>query len=75
MAFHWFVISFDCVVIIFIVRLLAEDAQLPGVVLRNAMLLVLDSLKADDLSTRRAGEAWMRCSLKSYLRYGYSCSK
>ncbi|KAI5481667.1 cellular morphogenesis-related protein [Pseudohyphozyma bogoriensis] len=45
-----------------------EDSQLPGVVLRTPMFMMLDSLKADDLSTRRAGEAWMRCSLKSYLR-------
>jgi hypothetical protein len=33
------------------------------------MFKMLDSLKAEDLSTRRAGEAWMRCSLKSYLRF------
>ncbi|KAK4703671.1 hypothetical protein P7C70_g2546, partial [Phenoliferia sp. Uapishka_3] len=45
-----------------------EDAQLPGLVLRTPMFMMLDSLKAEDLSTRRAGEAWMRCSLKSYLR-------
>jgi len=45
-----------------------EDSQLPGVVLRMPMFKMLDSLKSDDLSTRRAGEAWMRCSLKSYLR-------
>lgn len=32
------------------------------------MLLVLDSLRDDDLSARRYGEAWMRCNLKSYLR-------
>lgn len=48
---------------------LSEDAQLPGVVLRTPMFMMLDSLKAEDLSTRRAGEAWMRCSLKSYLRH------
>ncbi|KAA1127179.1 hypothetical protein PGTUg99_029413 [Puccinia graminis f. sp. tritici] len=29
---------------------------------------VLDSLKSNDLTNRRCGEAWMRCSLKSYLR-------
>lgn len=48
---------------------MVEDAQLPGAVLRSPMLLVLDSLKAEDLGTRRAGEAWMRCSLKNYLRF------
>lgn len=46
-----------------------EDNQLPGRVLRLPMLIVLDSLKDDNLTTKRAGEAWMRCSLKSYLRY------
>lgn len=45
-----------------------EDAQLPGLILRTPMFKMLDSLKSEDLSTRRAGEAWMRCSLKSYLR-------
>lgn len=45
-----------------------EDAQLPGVVLRMPMFKMLDSLKSEDLATRRAGEAWMRCSLKSYIR-------
>ncbi|GAA5872796.1 hypothetical protein JCM8547_005705, partial [Rhodosporidiobolus lusitaniae] len=45
-----------------------EDTQLPGLVLRRPMFAVLDSLKSDDLSTRRAAEAWMRCSLKSYIR-------
>ncbi|PLW27497.1 hypothetical protein PCASD_17664 [Puccinia coronata f. sp. avenae] len=45
-----------------------EDAQLPGNCLRIPMLLVLDSLKSNDLTNRRCGEAWMRCSLKSYLR-------
>ncbi|GAA5884793.1 hypothetical protein JCM16303_007269 [Sporobolomyces ruberrimus] len=45
-----------------------EDAQLPGVALRSPMFMMLDSLKAEGLSTRRAAEAWMRCSLKSYIR-------
>ncbi|GAA5902657.1 hypothetical protein JCM8208_007031 [Rhodotorula glutinis] len=45
-----------------------EDAQLPGVLLRNPMFATLDALKSDDLATRRAAEAWMRCSLKSYIR-------
>ncbi|BGP07694.1 Protein dopey-1 [Rhodotorula toruloides] len=45
-----------------------EDTQLPGVVLRTPMFAMLDSLKSDDLTTRRAAEAWMRCSLKSYIR-------
>lgn len=45
-----------------------DDSLLPGSRLRVPMLLVLDSLRDDDLSARRYGEAWMRCSLKSYLR-------
>jgi hypothetical protein len=34
------------------------------------MMIILDSLKNDDPSLRRMGETWMRCNLKSYLRYG-----
>ncbi|GAA5982369.1 hypothetical protein JCM11641_006959 [Rhodosporidiobolus odoratus] len=45
-----------------------EDGQLPGVILRNPMFTMLDSLKSEDLPIRRAAEAWMRCSLKSYIR-------
>lgn len=45
-----------------------EDSQLPGVRLSMAMRIMLDALQSDDLGTRRAGEAWMRCSLKSYIR-------
>ncbi|GAA5936298.1 Dop1p [Sporobolomyces koalae] len=45
-----------------------EDAELPGVTLRVPMFHMLDSLKSEELSTRRAAEAWMRCSLKSYIR-------
>jgi hypothetical protein len=33
------------------------------------MMIVLDTLKSDDPGLRRIGETWMRCSLKSYLRY------
>lgn len=35
------------------------------------MMMVLDTLKNDDPNLRRIGETWMRCSLKSYLRYVY----
>lgn len=49
-------------------RFSAEDSQLPGVVLRTPMFAMLDSLKSDDLTMRRTAEAWMRCSLKSYIR-------
>lgn len=35
------------------------------------MMIVLDTLKSDDPSLRRIGETWMRCSLKSYLRYSF----
>ena len=33
------------------------------------MMCVLDTLKSDDPTLRRLGETWMRCSLKSYIRY------
>ena len=46
-----------------------DDSQLPGVRLSMAMRIMLDALQSDELGTRRAGEAWMRCSLKSYIRY------
>lgn len=46
-----------------------DDSQLPGVRLSMAMRIMLDALQSDDISIRRAGEAWMRCSLKSYIRY------
>lgn len=36
------------------------------------MMVILDSLKNDDPSLRRMGETWMRCNLKSYLRYSVS---
>ncbi|KAG0147859.1 hypothetical protein CROQUDRAFT_42250 [Cronartium quercuum f. sp. fusiforme G11] len=45
-----------------------DDALLPGACLKIPMLIVLDSLKDENLVNRRCGEAWMRCSLKSYLR-------
>lgn len=45
-----------------------EDSQLPGVKLSMAMRIMLDALHSSDLTVRRAGEAWMRCSLKSYVR-------
>lgn len=32
-------------------------------------MIVLDALKSEDPHLRRVGETWMRCSLKSYLRY------
>ncbi|MBW0470508.1 hypothetical protein O181_010223, partial [Austropuccinia psidii MF-1] len=46
----------------------SEEGQLPGAYLRIPMLLVLDNLKSTNLTDRRCAEAWMRCSLKSYLR-------
>ena len=32
-------------------------------------MIILDTLKNDDPNVRRVGESWMRCSLKTYLRY------
>ncbi len=37
-------------------------------------MIILDALKNDDPGLRRVGETWMRCSLKSYLRYSTSFS-
>ena len=33
------------------------------------MMIVLDTLRSEDPNLRRVGETWMRCSLKSYLRF------
>lgn len=38
-------------------------------------MIILDSLKSDDPGLRRIGETWMRCSLRSYLRYGIFISR
>ena len=35
-------------------------------------MIILDALKNDDPGLRRVGETWMRCSLRSYLRYSTS---
>lgn len=52
--------------------------MLPGARLKIPMMIILDTLRSDDPILRRVGETWMRCSLKSYLRYiflrmGYTC--
>jgi len=48
---------------------LIEDSNLPGFSLKVPLMIVLDTLKSDDPGLRRIGETWMRCSLRSYLRY------
>ncbi|KAH8923425.1 hypothetical protein BT69DRAFT_1350163 [Atractiella rhizophila] len=44
------------------------DEMLPGKVLKTPMFVMLDCLRSDNMSLRRLGEAWLRCSLKSYIR-------
>ena len=46
----------------------SDDSLLPASRLSIPMRMMLDALRSDDLSTRRVGEAWMRCSVKSYLK-------
>ena len=46
-----------------------DDAMTPGFRLKIPMMIVLDTLRSDDPYLKRVGETWMRCSLKSYLRY------
>lgn len=46
-----------------------DDSNLPGFLLKVPLMIILDALKNDDPSLRRVGETWMRCSLRSYLRY------
>lgn len=45
-----------------------DDSLVPASRLSVPMRMLLDALRSDDLSTRRVGEAWMRCSVKSYLK-------
>lgn len=32
-------------------------------------MIMLETLKSDNPGIHRMGETWMRCSLKSYIRY------
>ncbi|TFY63318.1 hypothetical protein EVJ58_g3324 [Rhodofomes roseus] len=50
---------------------LTDDDLVPGSRLKVPMMIALDTLKSSDPALRRIGETWMRCSLKSYLRYDY----
>ncbi|KAL4070521.1 Dopey, N-terminal-domain-containing protein [Scleroderma citrinum] len=47
---------------------LTEDEGFPGFRLKVPMMIVLDTLRHDHPSIRRAGETWMRCNLRSYTR-------
>ncbi|KAG8710253.1 hypothetical protein FRC11_004702, partial [Ceratobasidium sp. 423] len=47
---------------------LTDDSLVPGYRCKTALLIVLDTLKSEDIHIRRVGETWMRCSLKSYIR-------
>ncbi|CAE7181510.1 unnamed protein product [Rhizoctonia solani] len=47
---------------------LTDDSLIPGYRCKTALLIVLDTLKSEDIHIRRVGETWMRCSLKSYIR-------
>ncbi|KDN49150.1 hypothetical protein RSAG8_02503, partial [Rhizoctonia solani AG-8 WAC10335] len=47
---------------------LTDDSLVPGYRCKNALLIVLDTLKSENIHIRRVGETWMRCSLKSYIR-------
>lgn len=46
----------------------SEDDTFPGFRLKVPMMIVLDTLRHDHPSIRRAGETWMRCNLRSYTR-------
>jgi hypothetical protein len=52
-----------------LLSLLSEDSLLPGFRFKVPMMFVLDTLRSDNPTLRRLGETWMRCSLKSYIRY------
>ena len=46
-----------------------DDNLLPGFRFKVPMMIALDTLRSDDTVIKRIGETWMRCSLKSYLRW------
>jgi hypothetical protein len=50
-------------------KIFLEDNLLPGFRFKVPMMFVLDTLKSNNLTLRRLGETWMRCCLKSYIRY------
>lgn len=50
-----------------------DDDTLPGFRLKVPLMIVLESLNQDCPTSRRVGETWMRCSLRSYIRYVYKC--
>ncbi|KAG8729545.1 hypothetical protein FRC12_020895, partial [Ceratobasidium sp. 428] len=47
---------------------LTDDSLVPGYRCKIPLLIVLDTLRSEDVHVRRVGETWMRCSLKSYIR-------
>lgn len=47
---------------------LTDDSLVPGYRCKMPLLIVLDTLRSEDMHVRRVGETWMRCSLKSYIR-------
>ncbi|KAG8680934.1 hypothetical protein FRC08_015957 [Ceratobasidium sp. 394] len=47
---------------------LTDDSLVPGYRCKVPLLIVLDTLRSEDVHVRRVGETWMRCSLKSYIR-------
>jgi len=50
-----------------------DDNLLPGFRFKVPMMITLDTLRSDDTVIKRIGETWMRCSLKSYLRWVGCC--
>ncbi|KAG8740013.1 hypothetical protein FRC10_004853 [Ceratobasidium sp. 414] len=45
-----------------------DDSLVPGYRCKVPLLIVLDTLRSEDVHVRRVGETWMRYSLKSYIR-------
>lgn len=50
---------------------ITDDDSLPGFRFKVPLMIVLETLKHDCPTSRRVGETWMRCSLRSYIRYAY----
>ncbi|KAG9313948.1 Dopey, N-terminal-domain-containing protein [Chiua virens] len=47
---------------------LTDDESVPGFRFKVPLMIVLETLKHDCPTSRRVGETWMRCNLRSYIR-------
>jgi hypothetical protein len=46
-----------------------DDTLLPGLHFKVPLFIVLDTLQSPDPQLKRTAETWLRCSLRSYIRF------